>query len=81
MRIAPPPASTIHLRIRRLVVDADALGSGSAPRNLDALLRSALSERIGAASGNGAAGRPAWIDSIADTLVSRLHPGPPEDRA
>lgn len=75
-RHLPPASPALHLHIRRLVVDADALGAERAPRDLDARLQAALSSRLGGESGARADG-PHWIEAIADTLAARVRDAVP----
>jgi hypothetical protein len=66
------PATALHLHIRRMVVDADALGSDGLPRGLHALLQDALSERLGTPNGRPAPGSAAWIAPVADALATHV---------
>jgi len=75
-RHLPPASPALHLRIRRLVVDADALGADRAPSDLDALLQAALSSQLGGEPGARADG-PQWIEAIADPLAARVRDAVP----
>jgi hypothetical protein len=66
------PATALHLHIRRLVLDADAVGADGVPRDLDAMLHEALSERLGMSSGPPAPARAAWITPVADALATHV---------
>lgn len=66
------PATALHLHIRRLVVDADTLGTDGLPRDLDAMLHEALSERLGTPGGAPARDRATWIAPVADALAAHV---------
>ncbi|WP_202842476.1 hypothetical protein [Luteimonas saliphila] len=66
------PATALHLHIGRLVVDADALGADGLPRDVDAMLHGALSERLGIPAGTPAPARAAWIAPVADALATQV---------
>ena len=70
-RPLPPAAPALHLDIRRLVVDADALGGDPVPHDLDVRLQAALSSRLGGEPA-GVADGPQWIEAIADRLAARI---------
>lgn len=66
------PATALHLHIGRLVVDAGALGADGLPRDLDALLHEALTERLGTSTGTPAPTPAAWIGPVADALAMHV---------
>lgn len=79
------PASVVHLRIGRLVIDADALGGHTMPRDLDAQLKAALLPLLGgdsstappSAKSSAASTRAPWVDSIAGQVAAHVQPSLP----
>ena len=71
------PASAIHLRIGRLVVDAGVLGDGGVPGDLDARLREALASHLEQRRSPAAHAPGDWIGSIAREVVSGMREAPP----
>ncbi|GAB2502750.1 hypothetical protein GCM10027084_16670 [Pseudoxanthomonas sangjuensis] len=64
-------ASAVHLRIGRLLVDADVLPNGIAPGDLQARLQEALAMRF---AESGFAGRDVsgWLDATAGAIETRV---------
>ncbi|WP_372015256.1 hypothetical protein [Pseudoxanthomonas sp. 10H] len=66
------PATAIHLRIDRLVVDAGALDAGGMPRDLAARLQDAVSARLDGARPGHPPGDGGWLDAVAGDVATRV---------
>lgn len=79
------PAAVVHLRIGRLVIDADALDGRAMPRDLDAQLQAALLPLLGggplsatqAATAKTTAVTAPWVDAIAGQVAAQVRPSLP----
>ena len=74
------PASVVHLRIGRLVIDADALDGRGMPRDLDAQLQEALLPLLSGGATPVAATATTtapWVDAVASQVAAQVQPSLP----